>query len=348
MTTTIKKGYSYGDLILKPEYSTIKSRAKVNFETKITKNYSLSMPLIASDMSTICESEMAIAFGEIGGLGVIHRFLPIKKQVEEVKKVKEKNLLCAAAVGVKDYKKRVPALIESGLEILVIDIAHGHSKQAKETLKWIKKNYSNFPVDVMVGNIATANAAREFCNRGADAVKVGIGPGSMCTTRIMTGYGVPQMTAIMDCYTQTSGRIPLCADGGITVPGDVVKAIGAGANTVMIGYVIAGTNETPGKIIHKEGKEYKEYMGMASYDATIKRHHLDGKKADNLSLHVEGEKTLVECRGPVKRILTKYLQGLASGMSYGGAKNIEDICGKAEFIEISSAGMKESIAHGII
>jgi len=348
MVINIKKGYSYGDLILEPRYSTVKSRREVDFKTKVTRNYSLSIPLIASDMNTICESAMAIALGKIGGLGVIHRFLPIKEQVEEVKRVKECNLLCAAAVGVKDYKKRVPALIKAGLEILVLDVAHGHSKQTKETLKWIKKNYSESNVDVMVGNIATANAALDFYNRGADAIKVGIGPGSMCTTRIMTGFGVPQMTAIMSCYTQTHGRIPICADGGIKEPGDVVKAIGAGANTVMIGYVIAGTNETPGKIFEKDGKKYKEYMGMASYDAIIKRHNLEGEKVDDLSLHVEGEKTLVECRGPVKPILTKYLQGLASGMSYGGAKNIEDLCGKADFIEISSAGMRESIAHGII
>jgi IMP dehydrogenase len=199
----------------------------------------------------------------------------------------------------------------------------------------------------MVGNIATKDAAEYFINKKADGIKVGIGPGSSCTTRIMTGAGVPQITAIMDVYEATQGRVPICADGGIKQPGDLTKAIGAGADTVMSGAIFAGTDETPGEIIIKDGQKYKEYHGMASFTATVKKLKLDGQKI-NEEIHVEGESTLVVSRGSIKKIIHRYLGGLASGMTYVGAKNIESLRGKADFIEISSAGYAESIAHALI
>ena len=196
-------------------------------------------------MDTICESGMAIALGKLGGLGVLHRFMTIEEQTEEVRKVKEKDLLTAAAIGVKDLESRVRSLVDAGVDILVIDVAHGHSKRVGEALKYLKENYPS--IDVMAGNIATKDAAVNLFNNGADAVKVGIGPGSLCTTRLMAGAGVPQLTAIMDVYEATKGKIPLCADGGIKKSADIVKAIGAGADTVMLGYLFAGTDETPGR-----------------------------------------------------------------------------------------------------
>ena len=344
MARIIGRGYSFGDVLIVPKYNKVRSRKDVKFKTKVTRNYEIDIPFIAANMNTVCESKMAISIGRLGGLGVIHRFLSISEQSQEVKKVKEQGLIASAAIGIKDFELRVPSLVESGVNILVLDIAHGHSKYAGKTLDWIKQNYPD--IDVMVGNIASKDAAEYFLSKGADAIKVGVGPGSMCTTRIMTGAGVPQMTAIMDTYEATQSRIPICADGGIKNPGDVVKAIGAGADTVMMGSIFSGTEETPGEIFEINGKKYKEYMGMASYDATLKKLNLEGRKEDEI-ISVEGEKTKVEFKGPIKSIVEKYLGGLASGMTYVGADNIQKLKGKADFIEISPAGHRESIAHGL-
>lgn len=344
MARIIGRGYSFNDVLISPKYNKIVSRREVKFETRVTKNYKLDIPIIAANMDTICESEMAIAIGRLGGLGVIHRFLSISDQAKEVAKVKAQNLISAAAIGIKDYEERAKALSEAGVNILVLDVAHGHSKRTGKTLDYLKTNYAH--IDIIVGNVATKDAAEYFINKKADGIKVGIGPGSACTTRIMTGAGVPQITAIMDVYEATQGRVPVCADGGIKCPGDLTKAIGAGADTVMSGAIFAGTDETPGEIITKNGKNYKEYRGMASFLATVKKLKLDGQKI-NEEVHVEGEATLVPSRGPIAKIINRYLGGLASGMTYVGAENIEALRGKADFIEISSAGYAESLAHAL-
>jgi len=344
MARIIGRGYSFNDVLISPKYNKIVSRREVKFETRVTKNYKLDIPILAANMDTICESQMAIALGRLGGLGVIHRFLSIEDQVREVEKVKAQNLIAAAAIGVKDYEERVSALDKAGINIVVLDVAHGHSKRTGKTLDYIKNNYPH--IDVIVGNVATKDAAEYFISKKADGIKVGIGPGSACTTRIMTGAGVPQITAIMDVYEATQGRVPVCADGGIKCPGDLTKAIGAGADTVMSGAIFAGTDETPGEVINKDGKTYKEYRGMASFLATVKKLKLDGQKVDE-EVHVEGESTLVESRGPIAKIINRYLGGLASGMTYVGADNIEALRGKADFIEISSAGYAESVAHAL-
>jgi IMP dehydrogenase len=344
MARIIGRGYSFNDVLISPKYNKIVSRRDVKFETRVSKNYKLDIPILAANMDTICESQMAIALGRLGGLGVIHRFLSIKDQAEEVRKVKEQNLISAAAIGIKDYEERVEALSEAGVNILVLDVAHGHSKRTGKTLDYIKTKYPH--IDVIVGNVATKDAAEYFISKKADGIKVGIGPGSACTTRIMTGAGVPQITAIMDVYEATQGRVPVCADGGIKCPGDLTKAIGAGADTVMSGAIFAGTDETPGEVIIKDGVKYKEYRGMASFLATVKKLELDGQKVDE-EVHVEGEATLVASRGPIGKIIHRYLGGLASGMTYVGAENIEALRGKADFIEISSAGYAESVAHAL-
>jgi IMP dehydrogenase len=344
MARIIAKGYSFDDVLIVPKYNKIVSRRDVKFQTRVTKNYQIDIPILAANMDTVCESPMAIALGRLGGLGVIHRFLSIEDQVAEVKKVKAENLITAAAVGIKDYEERVKALNEVGLNIIVLDVAHGHSKRAGKTLDFIKENYPQ--IDVMVGNVATKDAAEYFISKKADAIKVGIGPGSMCTTRIMSGAGVPQITAIMDVYEATQGRIPVCGDGGLKNPGDVTKAIGAGADTVMMGSMFAGADETPGEVIERDGVKVKEYRGMASFMATVKKLKLDGQKVEE-DVHVEGEMTMVPAKGPVSKIITKLLGGLASGMTYMGAANIEAIRGKADFIEITSAGYGESVAHGV-
>lgn len=344
MARIIGKGYSYQDILILPKYNKIRSRKDVDFKTKVTRNYELDIPFIVANMDTICESQMAIAIGKLGGLGVIHRFMPIVKQKKEVEKVKKERLIAAAAIGINDFEERVKALNEVKINILVLDIAHGHSKYAGKVLDWLKQNYPH--IDVMAGNIATKDAAEYFLSKGADAIKVGIGPGSMCTTRIMTGAGVPQITAIMDAYEATQGKIPICADGGLKAPGDVVKALGAGANTIMSGEIFSGTLETPGEIIKKKGKKFKIYRGMASFDATLQKKILDGKTGKEI-ISIEGEKTFVPYKGPIEPIIKKYLGGLASGMTYMGAQKMENLIGKADFIEISPQGFKESFAHGV-
>ncbi len=344
MVEIIDGGLAYGDVLIVPKYNEIASRRDVSMRTKVTKNHYLEIPILAANMDSICDSKMAIAMGKLGGLGVIHRFLTIDEQVGEVKKVKKENLLCAAAVGIKDYEERASNLISAGVNILVLDVAHGHSKKVGEVLEWIKVNFPS--IDIMVGNIATSEAARYFISKGADALKIGIGPGSLCTTRIMTGVGVPQLTAIINIFEETQGKIPLCADGGIKFPGDITKAIGAGADSVMIGGLLSGADETPGKVIEEGTKKFKVYRGMASSKATAKKLDLDGLTEKEI-ISIEGEETFVEIKGSTKEIITRLLGGLASGMTYVGAGTIEEIKGKVNFIKISSEGYRESIAHGL-
>lgn len=344
MARIIGRGYSFDDVLVVPKYNKIVSRRDVSFKTQVTKNYWLDIPILAANMDTVCESDMAIALGRLGGLGVIHRFMTIEDQAKHVRRVKEQKLIAAAAVGVKDYEERIKALQNAGVNILVLDVAHGHSKRTGKTLDFIKENYPE--IDVMVGNVATKDAAEYFISKKADAIKIGIGPGSMCITRIMAGAGVPQITAIMDAYEASQGRVPLCADGGMKNSGDIVKAIGAGADCVMSGSLFAGTEESPGEIIKIDGKDFKEYRGMASYLATVKKMKLDGSKVEEV-VHVEGETTKVKYKGPVVPIINRLLGGLASGMTYVGAATIEALKGKADFIEISSAGYHESVAHGL-
>jgi len=344
MARVIGKGYSFEDVLIVPKYNKIVSRKEVSTKTKVTRNYEIDIPILVANMDTTCEAEMAIAIGKLGGLGVIHRFNTIESQVKQVTLVKKHKLIAAAALGIKDYEERLDALVKAGVNLIVLDIAHGHSKYAGKTLDYIKNKYPK--VDVMAGNVATKDAAEYFLSKGADAIKIGIGAGSMCTTRIMTGAGVPQITAIMDAYEATQGRIPTCADAGIKNPGDMVKAIGAGGNTVMMGGVFAGTKESPGKIIKQKGKYYKLFRGMASFDAALKKQQLDGKTKTEI-ISVEGEKTLVPYKGPIEPIVKKFLGGLVSGMTYIGAKEMESFIGKVDFIEISAAGYKESTAHGV-
>ncbi len=341
MARIVATGYSFDDVLIVPKYNKVRSRSEVNFRTRVTRNHWIDIPIVAANMDTVCDSRMAITLGSLGGLGVIHRFMAIKHEIVEVRKVKARGLICAAAIGIGDYEERVAALVRAGVDILVLDIAHGHSKYAGKVLDWIKTHYQD--VDVMVGNIVTKDAAEYFLSKGADAVKVGIGPGSMCTTRIMTGAGVPQITAIMDVYEATKGEIPICADGGISYPGDMVKALGAGAETIMSGSLFAGTDESPGEIVKRKGKKFKLYRGMASYDATMKKIKLNREEKKIVS--IEGVKTLVPYVGSTESVVNRFVGGLASGMTYVGAREMKNIVGKADFIHITNSGIEESRAR---
>lgn len=468
---TIMKGLSYDDVLLVPKYSAITSRKLVSTKTRLTKNISLSNPLVSANMDTITNANMAIAMAQHGGIGIIHRFNSIEEQVEEVHKVKRfrsakiedpliispdatvgqvrelmgekgasgflvaKNdrillgiltqrdmrfrpledtsvrdlmtqrekliigspdisiqaakallmehrieklplihqdstiaglitskdiyikaeypdasvdcqgrLLVGAAIGVNDdCFERAAALIKAGADVLVIDIAHGDSKLSIDVIKQVKKMFPN--VELIAGNVATPEGTRRLIEAGADAVKVGIGPGSICTTRIVTGCGFPQLSAIINCAQEADKyNIPIIADGGIKQSGDITKAIAAGASTVMLGNILAGTDETPGVPFTKNGKKYKIVRGMASFVTNLNR---KDKKNGKMDYVPEGVEAMKPYKGPVRETINQLLGGLRSGMSYCGVDNLDDLRGNGDFVRITDAGVRESRAHDV-
>ncbi len=467
----MKIGLTFSDVLLVPKRTPLKSRKEAKLETKFTKNISLNIPLVSSNMATVTEHKMAIAMAREGGLGVIHQFCSIEEQAKLVKKVKRstsyiieypitirpnitikqavnlmqeesvtsllvesnnnlvgiftskdylfeedwgktiqevmtpkeklivaspnielseakqilhknrieklplvKNeqikglittkdikrleywpnacrdnkgrLRVAGAVGVKDSIERARALVEAGVDVIVLDIAHCHSNYALQRLKELKQTFS---VDIMAGNIATAEAARDLIEAGADGLKVGIGPSPVCTTRIISGSGMPQLTAIMDVVAVAKQyNVPVTADGGAYYPGDLVKALAAGASSIYSGRLFAGTDEAPGRIIFKEGKRYKRYMGSASYSSNHERkENSKGQKVnERINVFVEGVATLVDYRGPIEEVVSYLLKGIRSGISYGGGYDIKGLQENAEFIRITAAGWQESQSRG--
>ncbi len=263
-------------------------------------------------------------------------------------KDKQGRLLAAAAVGVgQDMIERVESLIQYGLDILFIDTAHAHSKKVVDSLKLLKKKFSR--IGIVVGNIATIEAAKELIKAGADALKVGIGPGSICTTRIIAGIGVPQLTAIMDvCSIAKKSKIPVIADGGIKYSGDITKALAAGANCAMIGNLLAGTDEAPGELVLYQGRSFKTYRGMGSIEA-MKEGSRDRYYQEDIidsKLVPEGIEGRVPYRGPINKVIYQLVGGLKAGMGYTGSRNLKDLK-SAKFIKLTSAGLKESHVHDI-
>jgi IMP dehydrogenase len=259
------------------------------------------------------------------------------------------RLRVGAAVGVRgDYLERAAALVEEGADVLVLDVAHGHTEAALAALERLRERFPD--TDIVAGNVATADGARDLIARGADAVKVGVGPGSTCTTRVVTGAGVPQLTAILDCAEAAAPHgVPIIADGGIRTSGDLTKALAAGASTAMLGNLLAGTEESPGALVIRNGRQYKTYRGMASLWAAARRQSLDGPVEDeDLSQIVaEGVEATVPYRGKAGDVLGQLVGGLRSGMSYCGARTIPELWERAEFIQITAAGYKESLPHDV-
>ncbi|MBT4446072.1 IMP dehydrogenase [archaeon] len=473
----LRIGLTYSDVLLVPKKTPLKSRSEANVTSKFSRNVKLNLPIVASNMVSVCESKMAIALARVGAIGVIHQFNKIKDQAEEVTKVKrstcyvidhplcitagstieaavkvmeEKNvtsllvtttgdghgelqgiftsrdylfeenrerlvrevmtnkenlivanpsissneakqllhtnrieklplldergkisglittkdirkleqwnnanrdskgrLVVAAAVGVKDALERAGALVEAGVDVLVLDIAHCHSDYAIQRIRELKQAFPH--IDVVAGNIATKEAARDLIAAGADGLKVGIGPSPVCTTRIMSGSGVPQLTAVFDvCQIAKQHGVPVCADGGITYPGDVAKALAAGASSIMTGSKFAGCKESPGMIFTKDGRRYKRYMGSASYQNNHeKAEKMKGKHIkEKLNIHVEGVPILVDYKGPAAGVVESLIKGLRSGISYCGARDIQSMQANAEFMQITSAGWHESGSRG--
>jgi IMP dehydrogenase len=474
----IKDGLTFDDVLLIPKRSPIISRSQTDLRTKLSRNISLNIPFISANMDTVTESGMAIALAREGGIGIIHRFMTIAEQVDEVLKVKRSEsvmieqpytikpdmtvqdarnlmneygvsgllvkedagkklagiitsrditfetksdnmvshlmskdvitakegttieqakqilhdhrieklpiigsnhqiiglitskdilkmdqypfaskdkkgrLLVGAAVGIKgDYLERTEALLESGSDVIVVDIAHGHSDNALNTVHMIKKAFPD--CELIAGNVATGNGAHDLIEAGVDAVKVGVGSGSICITRVITGSGVPQLTAIMESVEVAKEYdVPVISDGGIRTSGDATKAIAAGSSSVMIGSLFGGTDESPGKTIIKNGKKFKIYRGMASFYASLgRRYRQEGPQvmdSDDLNDYVpEGVEAMVLYKGSVVEIIRQLVGGLRSGLSYCGAKTIPEMQNNGEFIKMTPAGYVESQPHDV-
>ena len=345
----IKDSLTFDDVTLIPQYSSILPAETITY-TKLAHNLDLQIPLMSSAMDTVTESKMAIALSKSGGIGIIHRNLSIEKQVQEVKKVKKNNFLVGAAIGVnsKDIE-RADELSKAKVDMIIIDTAHGHTQKVLFMIKKIKKKLKKCVL--CAGNIATGKAAKFLADSGVDIVKVGIGPGSICTTRLVTGIGVPQLSAVLQVKKALKNyKTRIISDGGIKFSGDIAKAIAAGADAVMIGSLFSGTTESPGKIFKQKGKLFKNFRGMGSVGAmsigSADRYYQ--KKFKNVSKYVpEGVEGIVKFKGPVNKIIYNLIGGLKSSMGYLGAKTIKDLQKKGEFVKITKAGFYESMVHNI-
>jgi IMP dehydrogenase len=334
------RGLTFDDVLLVPNKSEVRSRRDPNLQTKLTRQITIDLPMISANMDTITEAPMAIGMGKLGGLGILHRFMSPQDQLRQLREIKAAGVkVVAASIGVnKEEEARAKFLVDAGVDVITVDIAHGHSSLMLDTLKMLKDNFGD-KIDVIAGNVATPEATLELIENGADAIKVGIGPGSMCTTRIITGAGVPQLTAIAWCaQAAKESGVPVIADGGIKTSGDIVKALAAGASSVMLGSILSGTLETPGEI--HSGR--KVYRGMASKSAQVSWR---GELPEGMA--PEGESTSVAVKGPLDAVIHELAGGLRSGMSYVNAATIAELSQKARFMEMSLSGFKESVAHGV-
>lgn len=349
-TNDIPLALSYDDVLLVPKYSDLESRNEVSLETKISKRITLQLPLVSANMSDVTGVEMAVELAKLGGLGVIPRFLPIDMQADEVKKVKIQKVLVGAAVGARNgIIERAEALVKAGADILFIDVAHGHMQKNLDATSKLKQMFGK-TVDIVSGNSATFEAADALFNAGADCVKVGVGPGSICTTRIETGSGVPQITAIIEsARAARKHKKYLIADGGIKTSGDVAKGLAAGASAIMAGSIFAGTDEAPGKLIKKDGQKFKVYNASTSL-AEKTKHSLFNRKEteEHYVKQIEGVESIVPYKGQLKDLVEKYQANIRSGFSYSGAKNIIEFWQKASFVRITSQGLRESGAHDVV
>ena len=342
----MKKCYTYDDVNIIPKYSDIKSRSTIELRTRFTKNINIDIPIISAPMDTITGFDMAFEMLKQGGVGVIHRFMSIEEQCDIIGKINfhmddytgdDVPYIICAAIGVSgDWFERAQELALKGADVLLIDVAHGHHQRVGESIEKIKNDIPR--VEVIAGNVATGEAVRYLCEKGADAIRVGIGNGSLCETRIRTGVGIPQVSALLDGISVADKfNVPVIADGGIRNIGDVCKGLACGADSVMLGSLLSGTKESPGEI-EKQGewpneKLFKKYRGSASRDS---------KRSDK---NVEGNHKVISYKGKTLRILSDIKDGIRSSFSYVGANNISEFHSKVEFIEVTRAGQIEARPH---
>ncbi len=342
---------TYDDVLLLPNYSDV-TPSKTDVSSHLTTSIDLQIPIVASPMDTVCEERLALAIGKLGGYGIIHRNLPIADQAAQVERVIKQGVAVGAAVGVgSDFDERIAALAEVGVQEICLDASHGHTSHVIAATEKIKKKFPH--IQVISGNVATYEGAKALFEAGADAVKVGMGPGSICTTRIMSGMGVPQLTAVIEGVraARECGK-HIIADGGVRTSGDIVKALAAGASSVMLGSLLAGTDEAPGDVIQVDGKKYKSYRGMGSVAAmkhgSASRYGQEFNHGETKRLVPEGIEGLVSYRGHLADHLHQLIGGVRSGMAYLGAGTLTQLQEKARFIRITTAGVTESRPHSIM
>lgn len=343
----MRQALTYDDIQLIPNYSDVQTRQTIDLATSVSRNWSINIPIVGSCMDTVTEYEMAATLMEMGGVGCIHRFMSIEEQVAQVKKLVAyrdtdltlSHLPIMAAVGVVgDYLDRAVELENAGCNIILVDVAHGHHSNMEVALAELKANLTEGVTDVIAGNIATAEAAEDLIAWGADGLRVGIGGGSLCTTRIKTGFGVPNVTSIEEVFKIAEGAgVPIMADGGIKSSGDIAKALAVGADCVMVGSLLAGTKESPGAILETPQGLYKRYRGSASLETKVTH----GQKARN----VEGESTTIPFKGGVKFIVNGLTDGVRSAFSYAGSDNIIDYYIRADYNVVTNAGLAEAKPH---
>ncbi len=331
----ITKGYTFDDVLLVPQYSDVISRDTIDLSVNLGKGVSLKVPIVSANMKTVTGPAMAAAVADFGGLPILHRFCKSQKlQLHEThlkltKDSLDNRLPIGISVGVHEVDKdTLESIMDNPPAAVCVDVAHGDHKLCVQMIEWIAKKYPN--VLIIAGNVATGSGALRLWNAGADVIKVGVGPGSLCTTRIETGNGVPQLTALEDVYNKVK-KAKVIADGGIRSAGDIVKAL-CFSHAVMIGNLLAGTDESPGELVQRDGFKYKTYVGSSTHKTT----------------HIEGVAALVPYKGPVRNVLQKLVEGVASGLSYQGVSNLDDLREDPEFVTVSHAGLIESRPHDVV
>ncbi len=357
----IKKYLTFDDVLLLPNYSEVMPR-DTKIKTRITRGVQLKMPLISSPMDTVTEYEMALTMTLKGGIGIIHKNMSTEEQCEIIKRIKnfdgeiredrasfnkEGKLLAGAAIACNEESlNKAKQLIEAGADVIVVDSAHGHSEGVIKTVKKLKTEIED--IQIVAGNVVTGEGVKALIEAGADGIKVGIGSGSICTTRIISGVGAPQLTAVMEAYQAAKEHdVPIIADGGIKYSGDIVKALAAGAESVVLGSLLAGYDQSPGEVVEIDGEKYKSYVGMGSQIA-MERGGGDRYFQSKIKKFVpEGIEAYKEYKGDVKQTIYQLVGGLKSGMGYNGAKTLKDLRDNANFIEISTAGSVESHPHSV-
>ncbi len=337
----IKQGYTYDDLLLVPQYSTIKTRKNVDLSVDLGKGIKLSVPIISANMKNVTEVEMAGKITELGGLALLHRFCSPKDQLLMLCKLPHDNVGISVGVHEEEKEKLEVAIDKANCKIVCVDVAHGDSKVCLNMVEYIAKTYPE--VLLIAGNVATAGGARRLYEAGANVIKVNVGSGSLCTTRIETGNGVPSMTALHDVFYESLNwnGAPICnknkrkfkiiADGGLRKAGDLVKSL-CFSDAAMLGGLLAGTDEAPGNIVEFNGSKCKEYVGSSTFKSN----------------HIEGIRGYVPLKGPVESVITKLAEGIKSGLSYQGCSNLEELKENPEFIQITNSGLVESHTHSVM
>ena len=342
-------GLSYDDVLLIPQHSLVKSRQEIAISTQITPRVKLQIPLISINMNDVTGVEMAIALGKLGGLGLLPRFNTANVEAEMVAKVKKAGVKVGAAIGIKkDFIERSEMLVKAGVDIITIDVAHAHLQIAIDATSELKRRFGK-SVDIISGVIATYEGAKDLFRAGADSVRVGVGPGTICITRIVTGVGVPQITAVLEAARAAKEykKTVLC-DGGTKNSGDVMKGLAAGASAVVIGSQFAGCDEAPGKLIMKNGNKYKTYNASTSLSEKEKHIKANIHTNGDYIKHIEGVESIVPYKGSILNIASTITANLKAGFSYCGAQNIGELHKKAKFIKVTAAGGKEAGPHDVI